>query len=332
QKEPEIYRVFEEIRHNGNYYASKKCFFSVCPNAEHLYKTVDPAVSSFLAEKRIATAVPELHDCQVKCHIQVRKGKNKKKNRANHNPNLCRCKIRHECRQNWHIHLVISDFFPNHCRHAKCGLELGRGFKSPEAIVRYLAKYLIKNFRLRQDPEKAQKYGLLSGMAVYKFFRVGIKKPVQYSRVFINNEPNYCYQAEHELAPHFELDREKRLRVKRQTCQQTQAKAPPNKKSYSPIDFIKLCLATSSRATPIIRLEFEFNGTKTYEKFQTVILPALKLLNLPTFTKFADYQPSFAELKKYARVAADPSVADNIPILEIYNRIYLREIREEISG
>jgi len=118
--------------------------------------------------------------------------------------------------------------------------------KTPEAIVKYLAKYLIKNFRLRTDPEKAQKYGLLPGMAVYKFFRVGIKKPVQYSRVFINDEPNYRYQAEHELAPYFELDKQKRLRVKK-SCRK-QAKEPLIKNSTSPIDFIKLCLATASRA------------------------------------------------------------------------------------
>ncbi|CAG8820687.1 16908_t:CDS:1, partial [Racocetra fulgida] len=93
-----------------------------------------------------------------------------------------------------------------------------------------------------------QKHGLLPGMAVYKFFRVGIKKPVQYSRVFINNEPDYHYQAEHELAPHFELDKEKRLRVKKSARQKAQTQEPPLKNSHSPIDFIKLCLANATRA------------------------------------------------------------------------------------
>jgi hypothetical protein len=114
--------------------------------------------------------------------------------------------------------------------------------------VRYLAKYLIKNFELRADPVKAQKHGLLPGMAVYKFFRVGIKKPQQFSRVFINDEPEYRQQAERELAPYFTLDKEKKLRVKKRARKQAQAQAPPNKKSYSPTDFIKLCLANASRA------------------------------------------------------------------------------------
>jgi hypothetical protein len=103
----------------------------------------------------------------------------------------------------------------------------------------------------------------------------------------------------------------------------------------------------NNHTEPIIRLEFEFNGTKAYEKFQTVILPALKCLNLPHFTKFADYQPTFSELKKYGeipdvsfyteeywkeQIATYPEITEEIPVQEIYNRVYLREIREEISG
>lgn len=215
----------------------------------------------------------------------------------------------------------------------------GKLVKTPEAIVRYLAKYLIKNFRLRTDPEKAKKHGLLPGMAVYKFFRVGIKKPVQCSRVFINDEPNYRYQAERELALYFELDKQKKLRVKRkarQKIREQKPKKPPLKNSYSPIDFIKLCLATASRAVvknnpswkscqdspneniagcvydhtnhtePIIRLEFEFNGAKAYEQFQTTILPALKRLDLPTFTKFSDYQPASSDYTKFGELAVMP--------------------------
>ncbi|CAG8835200.1 8282_t:CDS:2, partial [Racocetra persica] len=86
----------------------------------------------------------------------------------------------------------------------------GQRVKTPEAIVRYLAKYLIKNFRLRKDPEKAKKHGLL---------------------------PGYRYQAECELARYFELNKEKKLRVKSKARQQAQE--PPLKNSYSPIDFIK---------------------------------------------------------------------------------------------
>ena len=118
--------------------------------------------------------------------------------------------------------------------------------KNPRGDSAIFSQVFNQNFRLRANPELAQKHGLLPGMAVYKFFRVGIKKPVQYSRVFINDEPLYRYQAEHELAPYFELDKQKRLRVKK-SCRK-QAKEPLIKNSTSPIDFIKLCLATASRA------------------------------------------------------------------------------------
>jgi hypothetical protein len=205
----------------------------------------------------------------------------------------------------------------------------GKQVKTPEAIARYLAKYLIKNFRLRANPAKAQKRGLLPGMEVYKFFRVGIKKPVQYPRVFINDEPDYRYQAERELAPHFVLDKEKKLRVKKRARQQAQTQAPPNKKSYSPIDFIKLCLTNASRAkvknnparkscqdSPdenITGCVFNhtnhtepINGAKAYDRFQQAILPALKRLNLPNFTKFTDYRPTDTDFDKFDELSTKP--------------------------
>jgi hypothetical protein len=127
----------------------------------------------------------------------------------------------------------------------------------------------MKNFTLRQSLELSQKHGLFSGMALYKFFRViydfstepakvisRIRKPFKTSRVFINNDENFRYQAEKELKPYFELDKErslltfdkgkdKKLRVK---AKKRQPKAKIKNLSNSPIDFVKLCFAYSTKA------------------------------------------------------------------------------------
>ena len=93
QQETVIYQLFRQLKNNGNYYASlrnfkettllnftaddlfltltfnnrkgnlkfkrapwgeRACYFPNCQKSEHYYQTVDPSISSFLAEKRIA--------------------------------------------------------------------------------------------------------------------------------------------------------------------------------------------------------------------------------------------------------------------------------------
>lgn len=103
---------------------------------------------------------------------------------------------------------------------------------------------------------------------------------------------------------------------------------------------------------PIIRWEFEFKGEKAYQNYQTHIRPALAKINLPTFTKFQDYQAQDADYIKFAKEAKLPwnktineyepleeygESADNpewqatIPPELLYNHIYLKEIRSQIS-
>jgi len=113
------------------------------------------------------------------------------------------------------------------------------------------------------------------------------------------------------------------------------------------------CPITKEHHTePIIRWEFEFKGQKAYSDYQTHILPALSKINLPTFTKFQDYQVQDLDYIKFAKEARLPwnkeinqyevleeygeSVEsqewrNSIPTELLYNHIYLKEIRSQIS-
>jgi hypothetical protein len=95
-------------------------------------------------------------------------------------------------------------------------------------------------------------------MALYKFFRViydfsgekpkaisRIKKPFKTSRVFINNDENFRYQAERELSRYFELDKNQKLRTK---SKKQQPKTKIKNLSNSPIDFVKLCFLHSTKS------------------------------------------------------------------------------------
>jgi hypothetical protein len=112
------------------------------------------------------------------------------------------------------------------------------------------------------------------------------------------------------------------------------------------------CPITKDHHTePIIRWEFEFKGQKAYRAYQTYICPSLSTLNLPTFTKFQDYQPCDQDYIKFAKEAKLPwnkelneyellteygeEINDEwkatVPLELIYNHIYLKEIRAQIS-
>jgi hypothetical protein len=119
----------------------------------------------------------------------------------------------------------------------------------------------------------------------------------------------------------------------------------------SPDEGINGCVFNCSLHTePLIRLSFEFNGQKSYGKFHQIIFPALKKLNLPKFTKFQNYQPTEPDFTKYNDLYCGnyknqngqycrgsrymPWLADLEPEqqkAEIYNEVYLREIRAEIG-
>ena len=145
--------------------------------------------------------VPELHRCQMACHWLT-----KKTRKSQCNPNLCRCEVKHDCQQNWHIHIVCTNFFPPEFNHEGCGLGKGKTrncidhkfilahlwpygisdvkkienlrlasgklVNSPAALTQYLTKYLMKSFEVRYcDPVKSRRHGLLKGMGIYKFYR-----------------------------------------------------------------------------------------------------------------------------------------------------------------
>lgn len=99
----------------------------------------------------------------------------------------------------------------------------------------------------------------------------------------------------------------------------------------------------------IIRWDFHFNGTQSYSDFQTHILPYLSQIRLPNFTKFQDFQPQDWDYIKFAHQAKlpwnreiypysldemaeiTPEWKQDIPSELIYNYVYLKEIRSQIS-
>jgi hypothetical protein len=113
---------------------------------------------------------------------------------------------------------------------------------------------------------------------------------------------------------------------------------------------IKCPIVKDHHLEPLIRWEFEFKGTKSYQKFKDYILPALSNIRLPNFTKFSDYQVKEDDYTKFAREAKlpwnkeiseyelwegekmTPKWKESIPKEVIYNHLYLKEIRSQISG
>ncbi|MCE8167650.1 MAG: hypothetical protein I3275_03405 [Candidatus Moeniiplasma glomeromycotorum] len=377
-------------------------------------------------------AVPELHKCQTACHWKGKK--TKKKGWKNHSEKNCSCPVKHDCLRNWHIHMLSTDFLPPKYQHARCGLGTydnqgspagcwdhrayivhdiwpyglvdikrishlkiqGKPIKSAEQVVAYLAKYLAKAFRMRQDQALAQKVGLLSHMSIYKFFRViygyddgkpylaaKVKKPLTSSFVFINHQKGFNQEAEVEFSPCFEEN----FRLKKNIRQKLKKNPPPENPTRL-TDFLKLCLFHSTRSKvkqnsfwkpcdmsdpvwkkgqgwqvhcpiihfhhtePLLRWEFEFKGEKAYSDFINRIKPALATLNLPQFTKFQDYQISQADYRKFAlqtKLPWNSQINEYEPIEEageswescewqagiapelIYNHVYLKEVRSQIS-
>ena len=214
------------------------------------------------------------------------------------------------------------------------------------------------------------------------------KKPFTSSQVFINNEYGFSEVVEKEFSPYFTDD----LKLKKNAKQILKAKEPKpiEQKSYNLTETLKLCLRFCSRSSikknqfwkpcdtseenhywaegkgwkircpisqdyhtePLIRWEFEFKGTKSYQNFQDFILPALTKIRLPNFTKFQDYQVKEEDYTKFAREAKlpwnkeineyelleehdekiTPEWKESIPKELIYNHLYLKEIRSQISG
>ena len=213
------------------------------------------------------------------------------------------------------------------------------------------------------------------------------KKPLISSQVFINNDYGFTEQVEKEFSPCFTDDL--RLKKNAQQILKEREPKPPEQKTYNLTETLKLCLRFCSHSSikknqfwkpcdtsedpiwikgqgwithcpihfnhhtePIIRWAFEFNGAQSYQKFHQVILPTLSALNLPTFSKFTDYQIREEDYLKFANQAKLPwnkeinqyeldeesgQTSDsskwraNIPFELLYNHIYLKEIRSQIS-
>ena len=115
---------------------------------------------------------------------------------------------------------------------------------------------------------------------------------------------------------------------------------------------VKCPITKDHHTEPIIRWEFEFKGKKAYSDYQTHILPALSKIKLPSFTKFSDYQAQDHDYLKFAHQAKLPwnktlneyeplaelgesadqtEWRETIPAELLYNHIYLKEIRSQIS-
>ncbi|CAG8809474.1 3393_t:CDS:2, partial [Racocetra persica] len=200
--------------------------------------------------------------------------KSKKKGWKNHDPKNCSCEKKHDCLRNWHIHMLCTDFLPAKYQHPRCGLGKyddqvdikrvshlkvnGRPIKSAEQVVIYLAKYLAKAFKMRQDPELAKKVGLLKGMSIYKFFRViygydeagrayiadKVKKPLTSSKVFINNEYGFQQEVEQEFSPYFD----EKGHLKKDARKILQKKEPQPTNNGKITDLLKLCLRYSTKS------------------------------------------------------------------------------------
>ncbi|CAG8568572.1 4149_t:CDS:2 [Ambispora leptoticha] len=188
----------------------------------------------------------------------------------------------------------------------------GKPIRSAEGVVLYLIKYLAKSFQMRANSELAEKVGLLPGMGIYKFFRVIYgydgervyiaqkrKKPFISSQVFINNDYGFTEEVEKEFSDYFEGD-QKDLRLKKQARQILKAQEPRPTNNGKITDLLKLCLRYSSGS------QFEFKGKRAYADYQNHILPALAKINLPTFTKFPDYQVQDQDYIKFAKAAKLP--------------------------
>jgi hypothetical protein len=137
----------------------------------------------------------------------------------------------------------------------------GKPIRSAEAVIAYLIKYLAKSFQMRENKELAERVGLLSGMGIYKFFRVIYgyegertyiqekrQKPAISSAVFINNNYGDQQEIEQEFSPYFTPE----LCLKKEARQILHAKEPNfnlSLKSPKINDLLKLCLRFSSRSS-----------------------------------------------------------------------------------
>ncbi|CAJ0824757.1 6775_t:CDS:2 [Entrophospora sp. SA101] len=148
--------------------------------------------------------------------------------------------------------------------------------KSAEGIITYLTKYLVKSFQMRANKELAAKVGLLPNMRIYKFFQTtyGYYKGKRYHQGEKIRKPDYY------------------------THSSTMTMVTPNKK-----------ISTENLAIPVrIPLESKdkFKGPTAYTIFRDFIHPALRLLNLPNFQKFSNYQIRAGDYEKFAHQAKLP--------------------------
>ncbi|WNE40450.1 MAG: hypothetical protein GBAus27B_000517 [Mycoplasmataceae bacterium] len=213
------------------------------------------------------------------------------------------------------------------------------------------------------------------------------KKPLISSQVFINNDYGFAEEVTQEFGEYFETQ-ENNFRLKKNARIILKQKEPQPKQSSKTTDLLKICLRYSSASKvkqnqfwkpcdtsedpvwmekdkrwkircpitlhhhtePLIRWEFEFKGTESYDNFQKFIKPALTQLSLPTFTKFQNFKPQDLDCIKFAHQAKLPwnreiypysldEMAEitedwkaDIPPELIYNYIYLKEIRSQISA
>ncbi|CAG8725352.1 9674_t:CDS:2 [Racocetra persica] len=218
----------------------------------------------------------------------------------------------------------------------------GKPIRSAEGVVLYLIKYLAKSFQMRENKVLSQKVGLLPGMGIYKIFRVIYgyengqafiqqkrKKPLTSSQVFINNEYGFQQEAEQEFSPYFD-EKEHLKKDARKILQKREPQPTNNAKSSK----------TNSESRVILAKKAPEKKAKA-EKSNKHILPNLSRIKLPAFTKFQDYQVQdldfikineYEPLEEIGESADSQAWRDSVPTELIYNHIYLKEIRSQISG
>ncbi|CAJ0848596.1 3998_t:CDS:2 [Entrophospora sp. SA101] len=186
--------------------------------------------------------------------------------------------------------------------------------KSAEGIITYLTKYLVKSFQMRANKELAAKVGLLPNMRIYKFFQTtyGYYKGKRYHQGEKIRKPDYYTHSStmtmfkgptaytifrdfiHPALRLLNLPNFKEVskyQIRADTEQVEQDFAPYFSKELKTNQNTKSALIPSPTA---------------YTIFRDFIHPALRLLNLPNFQKFSNYQIRAGDYEKFAHQAKLP--------------------------
>ncbi|CAG8511175.1 7131_t:CDS:2 [Ambispora gerdemannii] len=168
----------------------------------------------------------------------------------------------------------------------------GKPIRSAEGVILYLIKYLAKSFQMRENKELAEKVGLLPGMGIYKFFRV-----------------IYGYDGER---TYIAQKRKKPLISSQVFINNDYGFTEQVEKEFS--DYFDENLRLKKQARQILKQK------EPQPANNGKITDLLKL-------SLNEYEP----LAEYGESADSREWRANIPPELIYNHIYLKEIRSQIS-